>query len=551
MNNQAFWSYRPTTMAPNVMITTPHYLASQAGMKVLQEGGNAVEAAIAAASTIGVVYPHMNGIGGDNFWLIYNSNDKELKGLNSSGRSGEYAKIDFYKKQGLGTIPARGPLGANTVPGAVAGWERAYEYSVERMKGNITWEHLLQSSIHYAKEGFPVTPSQEYWTNINLDETNNQFRNLQRFSEFKKIFTKTTGFSYHSGEIMKQKDLAITLERLSKEGSRLFYQGEVAKIIAEDLQYNGGLLTYNDFVSHRSDWVKPLSVDYRGYGVYNLPPNTQGFASLSILNILNQFDVPEIEEGSANYYHLLIEATKLAFEDRDQYLTDPDFSHIPLDELLALKRGMELAAQIDFTKPINFQKQLDPKGDTVWLGVVDQYGNAVSLIQSIYHEFGSGFIPKDTGIVLQNRGSFFSLDENHVNCLLPKKRTYHTLNPAMIFKGGEPYLVYGTMGGEGQPQTQAALVTRILDYHMPIQAAIEAPRWLYGRTWGAESNSVKIEGRVPNETTESLRKRGHQVEIVEDFTDVMGHAGVIKIDPDSKIKFGGADPRGDGAALGF
>ncbi|PLS08508.1 gamma-glutamyltransferase [Neobacillus cucumis] len=551
MKNQAHWSFRPTTMAPQAMITTPHYLASQAGMKVLQEGGNAVEAAIAAASTIGVVYPHMNGIGGDNFWLIYNAGDKELMGLNSSGRSGEHATIEFYQKQKLEKIPPRGPLGANTVPGAVAGWEKAYHYSASKMKGCFSWEDVLKSAIHYAKEGFPVTPSQEYWTNINLDETNDQFRHLQRFSEFNKIFTKSSGISYHSGEIIKQKDLALTLEGLSKEGSRLFYQGDLAKVIAQDLQNNGGLLTYDDFVSHCSDWVKPLSVDYRGYSVYNLPPNTQGFASLSILNILNQFDVPAIEEGSDDYYHLLIEATKLAFEDRDQYLTDPDFSTIPLEELLSIKRGGELASKIGFSKSINLQKQLDPKGDTVWLGVADQYGNSVSLIQSIYHEYGSGFIPKDTGIVLQNRGSFFSLDESHVNCLQPRKRTYHTLNPAMIFKGDQPFLVYGTMGGEGQPQTQAALVTRILDYHFPIQAAIEAPRWLYGRTWGAESNSVKMEGRIAKEVIESLLKRGHQVEVVEDFTDIMGHAGVIKIDPDSKIKFGGADPRGDGAALGF
>jgi len=551
MDNRSLWSHRPTIMAPNAMITAPHYLAAQAGMKILQEGGNAVEAAIAAAAAIGVVYPHMNGIGGDNFWLIYNASDTELKGLNSSGRSGEHATIDFYQKEGHEKIPVRGPLSANTVPGAVAGWEKAYEYSAERMIGTISWEDLLQSAIHYAKEGFPVTPSQEYWTNINLDNTNDQFRHLQRYSEFKKIFTKTSGFSYRCGEIIKQKDLAFTLEGISKEGSRLFYQGNVAKAIVDDLENNGGVLTYDDFVSHHSDWVKPLSVDYRGYGVYNLPPNTQGFASLSILNILNQFDVPAIEEGSADYYHLLIEATKLAFEDRDHYLTDPDFSFIPIKELLSVKRGIELANRIDFTKPINLQKQLDPKGDTVWLGVVDQYGNAVSLIQSIYHEFGSGFIPKNTGILLQNRGSFFSLDRSHVNCLQPKKRTYHTLNPAMIFKGDQPFLVYGTMGGEGQPQTQAALVTRILDYHYPIQAAIEAPRWLYGRTWGAASNSVKIEGRVPNGISESLQKRGHQVEIVEDFTDVMGHAGVIKIDPDSKVKLGGADPRGDGAALGF
>lgn len=548
---QSHFSYRPTTMAPNAMITTPHYLASQAGMKVLQEGGNAIEAAIAAASTIGVVYPHMNGLGGDNFWLIYNAYEKEIVALNSSGRSGEQATIEFYQTQKLEKIPSRGAMAANTVPGAAAGWEKTYDYSREKMKGSIAWGKLLESAIHYAKEGFPVTSSQEYWTNVNLDETDNQFRNLQRSSEFKKIFTKSSGLSYRAGDVMEQKDLALTLEGIAEEGAHLFYKGELAKKIVEDLQENGGLLNYHDFVSHTSDWVKPISVDYRGYTAYNLPPNTQGFASLSILNILNQFDVPAIEEGSADYYHLLIEATKLAFADRDHYLTDPDFFTIPLEELLAVKRGIEFADKIDFTQSINLQKKLDPKGDTVWLGVVDPYGNSVSMIQSIYHEFGSGIIPKDTGIVLQNRGSFFSLDPSHVNCLQSKKRTFHTLNPAMLFKGDQPYLVYGTMGGEGQPQTQAALVTRILDYHIPIQAAIEAPRWLYGRTWGAESNSVKIEGRVPNDIIQDLQEKGHQVEILEDFTDVMGHAGAIQIDQDSGIKYGGADPRGDGAALGF
>ncbi|WP_462413243.1 gamma-glutamyltransferase [Neobacillus sp. Marseille-QA0830] len=551
MNRQYPISYRPTTMAPNAMITTPHYLASQAGMKVLQEGGNAIEAAIAAASTIGVVYPHMNGIGGDNFWLIYNAREKELTALNGSGRSGENATTHFYQSKGLQKIPSRGALAANTVPGAVAGWNKAFDYSSTRLNGSFHWDQLLQTAIHYAKEGFPVTPSQEHWTSVNLDDSDDEFRHLQRFSEFKKIFTKPSGLSYHAGEVMKQTDLALTLEAIAKEGSGIFYSGEWAKRMVADLQSQGGLLTYNDFVSHQSDWVEPISVNYRGYRVYNLPPNTQGFASLSILNILNQFDLPSIEEGSVEYYHLLIEAIKLAFEDRDQYLTDPDFSCIPVEELLSEKRGKDLATKILFTQSKNLEKQLDPKGDTVWLGVVDKEGNAVSMIQSIYHEYGSGIIPKGTGMVLQNRGSFFSLDHNHVNCLQPRKRTYHTLNPAMLFKGNQPYLVYGTMGGEGQPQTQAALVTRILDYHYPVQAAIEAPRWLYGRTWGAESNSVKIEGRVPQNVVGSLEEKGHQVERLQDFTDVMGHAGVIKIDPDSKIKYGGADPRGDGAALGY
>lgn len=544
-------SYRPTTMAPNGMITAPHYLASQAGLKVLQEGGNAVEAAIAAAAAIGVVYPHMNGVGGDNFWLIYNAHEKELKALNASGRAAQGATIDFYQKQGYQKVPSRGPLAANTVPGAVAGWEQAFQYSVKRMKGNHRWSDLLESAVHYAKEGFPVTPSQEYWTNANLDSSNNEFRHLQRFSEFRRIFLKQDGMAFCAGEMMKQPDLALTLEGIAEEGSAFFYKGELAKQMALELQENGGILTYEDFAQHRSDWVNPISVQYRGYDVYNLPPNTQGFASLSILNILNQFDLQSMEEGSADYYHLIVEAIKLAFSDRDRYLTDPEFSPIPVDELLSIERGRELAQKIHFDSALNSGKPLDPKGDTVWFGVVDKDGNAVSCIQSIYHEFGSGFIPKNTGVLLQNRGSYFSLDPADVNCLQPQKRTFHTLNPAMLFKEGKPYIVYGTMGGEGQPQTQAALVTRLIDYGYTVQAAIEAPRWLYGRTWGAVSNSLKMEGRIEKETIHELQKRGHIAEVLEPYTDIMGHAGVIKIDPFTNVKLGGADPRGDGAAVGY
>ena len=370
MNKNAVRSYRATTMAPNAMITTPHYLASQAGMKVLQEGGNAVEAAVAAASTIGVVYPHMNGIGGDNFWLIYDAKNKELKALNSSGRSGEQATIAFYQNQKVDKIPSRGVLAANTVPGAVAGWEKAYQYSKSSMSGKFHWDQLLESAIYYAKEGFPITPSQEYWTNVNLDQTDNQFRHLQRFSEFRKIFLKSNGLSYRAGDLMKQSDLTMTLEGIAKEGSGWFYRGEIAKRAVDDLQVNGGLLTYRDFAQHSSDWVDPISVKYRGYTAYNVPPNSQGFASLSILNILNQFDLQFIEEGSADYYHVLTEATKLAFHDRDKWLTDPDFLSIPLDELLSVKRGADLSNKIDFTKANQLEKQLDPKGDTVWFGVV-------------------------------------------------------------------------------------------------------------------------------------------------------------------------------------
>ena len=543
--------YRPTTMSPNGMVTTPHYLASQSALQVLQEGGNAVDAAVAASATLAVVYPHMNGIGGDNFWLIYNAETEELKALNASGRSGEKATIDFYKKQGFETIPSRGYLSTNTVPGAISGWEEAYQYAKKTMKNSATWDRLLEDSIMYAEKGFPVTPSQAYWAEVNLDPNDQDFRNLQRFQGFADTFLKSNGESYKEGEIFKQEALANTLKVIAKKGADGFYKGEIAEKIVADLQANGGLLTLKDFEDHRANWVDPITVEYRGYQAYNFPPNTQGVASLSILNILNNFDMKKIEEGSADYYHVLVEATKQSFADRDKYVTDPEFVDIPLDYMLSKEHGKKMADRIDMNKAAADVNLLDPKGDTVWLGVVDKDGNAVSIIQSIYHEYGSGIVPEDTGVLLQNRGSFFSLDENHINRLEPKKRTFSTLNPAMMFKDDKPFLVYGTMGGEGQPQTQAAIITRIVDYGFSVQDAIEASRWLHGRRWGASSNDLKIESRVPDDVVQELIKRGHPVKVLEDFTDTMGHAGAILIDPTTNVRHGGADPRGDGAAVGY
>lgn len=542
--------YRATTMGTKGMVTTPHYLASQAAMAILQKGGNAIEAAIAAASTIAVVYPHMNSIGGDNFWLIYNARKNELKGLNSSGRSGEKVTIDFYKKLGFSKIPSRGAVAANTVPGAVAGWGEAYKYGTSEMEGSLAWSDLLEQAITYAKEGFPVTPSQEYWTQVNLDEKDKEFRDLGRFEEFSRVFLKD-GKPYEMGDIMVQEDLANTLSDISKNGAAYLYNSELTERIIKDLQKHGGLLTVEDFKQHTSDWVEPISVPYRDYVAYNLPPNTQGMASLSILNILNHIELRQMEEGSSTYYHILVEAVKHAFMDRDQYLTDPEFSDIPIKELLSSERGLVFAEKIKEHHLASELALLDVKGDTVWFGIVDEEGNAVSFIQSIYHEFGSGFIPKGTGILLQNRGSFFSLDEKHVNALAPKKRTFHTLNPAMLLKDGKPAIVYGTMGGEGQPQTQAMLVTRMVDYGMSVQAAIEAPRFLYGRTWGASSNSLKLEGRIEETVRRELEGLGHEVEVLADYTDTMGHAGAIFIDGKTNVKFGGADPRGDGMAIGY
>jgi gamma-glutamyltranspeptidase/glutathione hydrolase len=539
-------------VASNGMVTTPHYLASEAGLAVLRQGGNAVDAAIAASSTLAVVYPQMNSIGGDNFWLVYNARTGEVKALNASGRSGESSSIAFYREKGYDKIPSRGYLAANTVPGVVSGWDAAYKYARSHMgNAGLAWEKLFESAIFYAEKGFPVAPSLQRWGEINVDPKDSEFRNLQRFAGFRQAYLKPDGSPYKVGEIMKLPELAVSLQLIAKEGADVFYRGSIAKKIVADLQANGGVLTEKDFASHRADWVTPLTVGYRGYSAYNLPPSTQGMASLGILNILNNFDVRRLGEGTADYYHLVVEATKEAFADRDKYLSDPDFVEIPLERLLSKKHGQDQAARIRMDVSAQSLKPLDPKGDTVWLGVIDRDGNAVSLIQSIYHDFGSAIVPKGTGILLQNRGSFFSLDSGHVNRLEPGKRTFHTLNAAMLLKDNKPYLVYGTMGGEGQPQTQAAIVTRVVDFGMYPQDAIAAPRWLNGRTWGAASNDLKMEGRIPEAVLLELKRRGHPVVKVDDYTDTMGHAGAILVDQKTGLKYGATDPRGDGLATGY
>jgi gamma-glutamyltranspeptidase/glutathione hydrolase len=419
------------------------------------------------------------------------------------------------------------------------------------MDGGLPWNRLLDSAIGYADKGFAVTPSLAYWEQVNVDPKDQEFRDLQRFNEFRRTFLKEDGGARKVGEILKQPELAATLQLIAKDGADAFYRGPIAKTIAADMEANGGVLTSDDFANHKANWVAPIHVNYRGYTAYNLPPNTQGMASLEILNVLNNFDLKAMGEGSADYFHVLVEATKQAFADRDRYLSDPDFVQIPLDFLLSPRHGQDQAKQIDMKVAAKEVKPLDPKGDTVWFGVVDRYGNAVSVIQSIYFDFGSGIVVPGTGVLLQNRGSFFSLDPNHVNHLEPGKRTFHTLNPAMLFKDNRPYLVYGTMGGEGQPQTQAAIVTRIVDFGMSPQDAIDAPRWLHGRTWGAAANGLKLESRVPLDVVEELKRRGHPLTMVSPYTDTMGHAGAILIDQAAGVLQGATDPRGDGLAAGY
>jgi oxamate amidohydrolase len=542
---------RPTVMGPRALVTSPHYLASEAGVAVLRQGGNAVEAAIAMGAVLCVVYPHMTSIGGDNFWLIYDARRRRLLGLNASGRAGGQCAVEWYRARGhMKTIPPRGILSANTVPGAVDGWWEAFRYNRRHLRGRLPWSALLTEAIRYAKDGFPVTSIQEEATRINLATDQPEVRHLQRFVGFRRLFLKRNR-PLGAGQVMVQPDLARTLAQMAREGRDAFYRGDIAKRIVRFLAQQGGVLTREDFETYRSDWVEPLGVSYRGSRVYSLPPNSQGIAFLMLMGTLDHLNLRGVREGSAQYLHLIVEATKRVFQDRNRWVTDPRFVRAPVRRLLSRRYHQQMASGIrraETEGPLYAQKA---EGDTVWLGAVDEAGNAVSMIQSIYFDFGSGIVAGDTGILLQNRGSAFSLDPTHPNVLAPGKRTYHTLMPAMIFRRGTPYLVLGTMGGEGQPQTLTAITTRVIDYGMGVQEAIEAPRWLYGQTWALPELALYLEGRFPEAVLRALEERGHRVRSLPAWDERVGQAQAIRIDPRTGVREGGADPRADGLAIGY
>ncbi|HVA36662.1 MAG TPA: gamma-glutamyltransferase [Candidatus Dormibacteraeota bacterium] len=542
---------RRSVLAPGGMVVAPHALATAAGLEILQQGGNAVEAAIAAATTIAVVYPHMNAIGGDNFWLIYEASTGKVHALSACGQAGRQCTIEAYRAAGYSQeLPRRGPLAALTVPGAPDGWAEAHAFSREHLDGQRSLADLLARAIGYAANGFPVTPGQEAWTRRNVGPESGPFGQLERFKGFRRAFLRDDGTPYDAGELMRLPELAVTLQVIADEGRDAFYVGPIAELITLHLCGQGGLLTEEDFAAYRSRWDAPLSVGYRDWTLYNTPPPTQGLTSLQILKIAERFPFQRWTDGDADYYHVLIEATKQAFVDRDAWIADPDAVRIPLEELLSERRAAERASAIDAAMAAPPPNARAVGGDTVWFGAIDAAGNAVSCIQSTYFDFGSGVIPPGTGVVLQNRGSSFSLDPRHPNALAPGKRPFHTLNPAMALRDGRPELIYGTMGGEGQPQTQAALATRILDRGMGVQEAIDAPRWLYGRTWGERHERLLVERRVDPRVLDELRRRGHDVVLADAWDDRMGHAQAIWIDPRTGVRHGGADPRGDGIAAG-
>jgi gamma-glutamyltranspeptidase len=530
---------RPVTMAGRGMVAAPHYLASVAGLTMLERGGTAVDAIIATNAVLGVVYPHMSGLGGDLFAQVWDPTSGNVSALNGSGRSGERVTVDVYREKGWDEIQPRGPLAANTVPGVVSAWGELH-----RRHGKLDWADLLQPAFIYARDGYPL--SQKF-----RDFIADYADTLREFDTTAAVYLPH-GEIPRAGTLLRQPDLAESYRLIARQGPDVFYRGELGAKIVRNLQRAGGLLTEDDFASHQSDWVEPLRTRYGDYEVTQLPPNTQGIAMLMILNLLEEVGLDDVAEGTPDYYHLMTEAVKLAFADRDRWVTDPATLEIPYERLLDKAYARERSGRIDMERAFTEEKiQPGVGGDTVYMCAYDENGLAVSLIQSVYFEFGSAFIPEGTGILMQNRGSFFSLDPDEPNVLEPRKRTFHTIIPAMALRDGRPALLFGTMGGEGQPQTQAAILTRMLNYGYNVQQAIEAPRWLYGRTWGDESKSLKLESRIADGVATELSRRGHDVEMVEQWSQTMGHAQAIWIDHEEGILHGGADPRGEGYALGF
>lgn len=537
---------RPPARASRGMVTATDALASGAGLTALRRGGSAADAAIAANAVLCVTYPHMAGLGGDAFALIHDG--QNVSALNASGPAGSEATRDHYASRGHSEdIPDRGSLSALTVPGAVDGWREMHERF-----GRLPWDQLFEDAIHLAREGFAVGKSLSAWLP--------QDAGLLAEDPQASAVYLPGGRTPRQGDVLRNPDLARTFQTLAERGPRAgFYE----HAIAERLCAGDTPLEAVDFAEYAAEWVEPISGSYRGVELYEMPPSTQGFTALQILAMLEGYDVAAWGDLSPDYIHHLAEAAKVSFADRDAWLTDPSHHDIPLEQLLATdyaRRRRELISQeealtmgeIDSGIPGGWTgPSPGPAGDTCHLCAADEDGLVVSLIQSIYHDFGSGVMPEGTGVILQNRGSFFSLDEEHHNRLDPGKRTFHTLMPGLALReDGSPYAALGTMGGEGQPQTQAAMMTRLVDFGYDMQQAIEAPRWLMGRTWGAESQDLSLEGRVPDPVAIELRRRGQPVKLLTDFADDVGHAQGIRIHPEGYYE-GGADPRGDGAALGY
>ena len=535
------FSTRSEVISQNGMVATSHPLATQIGIDILKTGGNAIDAAIAANAALGLMEPTGNGIGGDLFAIVWIEKEKKLYGLNASGRSPRNLTLDYFKSRKLASIPSYGPLPV-TVPGCVDGW-----FSLHKKFGIKPMIEILMPTIEYAESGFPVTELVAYY----MLSASKRFKNYPNFRNTYMI----NGMAPVKGQIFKNPDLANTLKIIGKEGRNGFYKGIVAKTISKFLKNQGGFLDQEDLQSHKSEWVSPVSTNYRGYEVWELPPNGQGIAALQILNILEGFDIQKMGFGSAEHIHHFVEAKKIAYADRAKYYSDPDFNKIPIKYLISKDYAEKRRKEIDSLKS---SKSVTPgnleNGDTIYLTTSDQEGNMVSLIQSNYRGMGSGMVPPGLGFMLQDRGELFSLEEGHFNVYAPKKRPFHTIIPAFITKDGLPWVSFGLMGGAMQPQGHAQIVMNLIDFKMNLQEAGDAPRIRHSSdeqpTGGKmmDGGKVYLESGFDYESIRRLMKLGHEVGF--DLGSFGGYQA-IQVDKKNKVFYGASESRKDGNAAGY
>jgi gamma-glutamyltranspeptidase/glutathione hydrolase len=540
---------RSEVIAEHGMVATSQPLATQIGIDILKQGGNAIDAAIAANAALGLMEPTGNGIGGDLFAIIWSAEDQQLYGLNASGRSPLGMSYDDLmselEERGVNSIPAYGVLPIS-VPGAVDGW-----FEMHDRFGNLGMSEILQPTIDYAEEGFPVSELIAYYWDIGVELHNDHP------GGFREEMT-INGRAPEKGEIMQRPTLANTLRLLSEQGRDAFYKGEIAEKTDQFMRENGGYLRKQDFEEHTSTWVDPVSVNYRGYDVYELPPNGQGIAALQMLNILEGYDLSSMEPNSAEVLHLMTEAKKLAFEDRAKFYADPAMEEIPLSWLLSDEYAEERRMLIDENSANTVQAGNAPEdGDTIYLTTADSEGNVVSLIQSNYRGMGSGIVVPGTGFVFQDRGEMFSLDPDHANVYEPGKRPFHTIIPAFVMKDGKPFLSFGVMGGGMQPQGHVQIITNIIDFGMNVQEAGDNPRWRHtGSTqptdgtedYLEDGGTLNLESGITYDVIRELIHKGHQVSF-----DVGGYGGyqAIMIDPETGVFYGASESRKDGQAAGY
>ena len=530
---------RSEVIATNGMAATSHPLATQTAIDVLKNGGNAIDAAIAANAVLGLVEPTGCGIGGDLFAIIWSAKDKKLYGLNASGPAPQTISIETLKEKGLDMIPPYGPLPV-TVPGAVAGWS-----ALHKRFGKKDFSTLFDNAIDYANNGFPVSEVVAYY----LDISSSRFKDYPNFSDVWMPNNK----SLQKGDIFKNKDLANTYLSIAESYGSSFYSGTLAKSMTEFIQEQGGYLTINDMKSFQPQWVEPVSTNYRGYDVWELPPNGQGIAALQILNILEQYDLRSMGHNSAELIHIFTEAKKLAYEDRAKYYADPNFNSIPVNELISktyAKQRNKLINPTQAAKSYLAGKLED--GDTIYLTVADNEGNMVSLIQSNYRGMGSGMVPPQLGFMLQDRGEMFSLDPNHANALVGGKRPFHTIIPAFITKDDKPFISFGLMGGGMQPQGHAQIVINLIDFDMNLQEAGDAARFRhYGSSEPTgeqmlDGGYLSLETGINDDVRQALVKLGHQLK-----DEPGGYGGYQAIKIDGSVYYGASESRKDGHASGF